>query len=441
LKHNAAITADGDSLGRAEVRTWCGPRRLLALLAALLCCAGAAPVADDDVAAAVADAKLVAGGKDDQQAVLRLKDYPPEALRAAVGVLVEGMASSDQKARVAAYDGLGLIGPDAEAAVPALLTVARGKDPWERTAAFFALGRIRRRSAEVVPVLAEGLKSADMDQRRIAGIALQLYGPDAAPAVPALVELLRHPVDEWDRDLAAMTLASIGPAAAPAVADLLPMLKSPQAQDRSGAARALGRIGVTEGGVVLALTGALGDRDEEVVGAALLGLGDLGRASAGALPLVREVRPTEKNELALWYARVRLGDADAGLARLRELARAEPPKLEVFETIALLKAQGVPLLAEVIRGRGAGTKWAIEALGKVGPEAAAGVPVIVALVKEGRQPGPKAARFDAAVKALGAIGPAAAEALPTLRDVAQKHANPNVRRSAAAAVRRIERPT
>jgi HEAT repeat protein len=407
----------------------------------LLSCAGAAPVADDEVAAAVADAKRVAAGKDDQQAVLRLGEYPPDALRAAVRVLVEATESGDQKARVAAYDALGLIGPDAEAGIPALLAVARGQDRWERTAALFALGRIRRRSAEVVPVLAEGLKSADSDDRRAACYALRFHGAQAAPAVPALLELLRHPVDEWDRSSAATTLATIGPpAAAPAVPDLLAMLKSPQPQDRSGAARALGAIGVTEPRVVRALVGALGDRDEDVVHAALTGLGDLGRdASAEALPVVRALRPGAKGELPLLYARVRLGDADVGLARLRELAHAEPPVLDVFETIASLKAEGVPLLAEVIRARGAGTKWAVEALGKMGPDAAPAVPVLVALLKEGRQPGPTAARFDAAVKALGAIGPAAGEALPVLNELAQKHANPNVRRSAAAAARQIER--
>lgn len=415
----------------------------VAMILVAICAARGAP-ADDWVAAAVADARLALKSLDDaaaaQPAVLRLSEYPPEALRAALNVLIESTSSPDIKVRVAAYDAMGFVGPDAEAGVPVLLAVARDgrRDRWERHSAVIALGRIHRRSAEVVPFLAEGLKSDEEEDRRLALYALRFFGPEGGAAVPALLDMVRRPKDGYDRGDAARALGQIGPAAAGALSDLLPMLRSPSGYDRAGAAEGLGGVGAKDEAALRALVGALGDREEDVVAAALLALGRLGAdASRAALPAVREMRATKKTELALAYARVRLRDAEAGLARLRELARAEPPVMEVFQTIGMLKGDGVPLLCEVIRARGAGTKWAVEQVGEVGPGAAAAVPVLAALLKEGRQPGPKAARFDAAVKALGAIGPAAREALPVLADLAEKHPNANVRRSAGAAVRRI----
>src|SRR4051812_10761535 len=298
----------------------------------------------DPVAAAVADARLAIRPAADpgevQRAVARLSEYPPEAVRAAVAVLVEAMASDNLKVRAAAFDALGFVGPDAEAGIPQLLAVVRdgGRDSREHGSAVIALGRIRRRSDEVVPVLAQGLRSRDEDERLLAVYALMMHGPAGAPAVPALLELLRHPPGKYDRSAAARALGGIGPAAAPAVPDLLEMVHGPESFDRGTAAEALGGIGASDAATLHALVSALGDGDEGVVRSVLLALGQLGpKASAAAQPAVRDVHPTKKTELALAYARVRLGDADAGLARLRELARADPPAMEVFDTIGMLK--------------------------------------------------------------------------------------------------------
>ena len=432
-----------------------GRRAATLTCAALLAWAAATPpvtgadraahaAGDDIVSAAVADARLVVSATEDEEAanrsVLRLSEDAPEAKRAAVPLLLEAMASDQLRVRQRVYHALSLLGPEADPAVPRLLRrVQDAKLDWhERSSAILAVGRLGRRSDEVVPVLAKELESANENDRHVVLFALYYHGPAAEQAMPTLRDVIRRRDGlESNRSGAARVLQNIGRAAAPAVPDLLRMLRAGTGLDRLSAAEALGGIGPVTPNVVPALVAALADAEEDVRGGALRAIGDIAPADPAAVDAIRTMRPTKKADLALAYARVRLGDAEVGLNRLGELARAEPPSMEVFETLARLKKPAVPLLVEVVQSGGAGSRWAIEALGTIGPDAAPAVPSLLALLRGGRQPGPKAVRFDAAVKALGQVGPPAREALPQLTDLSQKHPNMNVRRLATAAVHRI----
>jgi len=88
--------------------------------------------------------------------------------------------------------------------------------------------------------------------------------------------------------------------------------------------------------------------------------------------------------------------------------------------------------------------WAASALGAIGPEAAEGVPALVAALRTtfpGRGlKGPQRYYADGravAAKALGLIGPAARSAAPALRD-ALRDTDSSVRDAAATALKQIE---
>jgi HEAT repeat protein len=89
---------------------------------------------------------------------------------------------------------LGDIGPDAEAAIPDLLSLLKApvtegaiKIHW---AATYALGRIGKQPAIVVPVLAEALQNKYLGPRVPAIEALGNFGPGAQSAIPSLFPLL-----------------------------------------------------------------------------------------------------------------------------------------------------------------------------------------------------------------------------------------------------------
>jgi hypothetical protein len=87
---------------------------------------------------------------------------------------------------------LGDIGPDAKAAVPALLRDAvttRGADHYDD---FQALGKIHAEPALVVPVLIQVISNSPAN-RYYAVAAASRFGSDAKAAVPILVTLLRDP--------------------------------------------------------------------------------------------------------------------------------------------------------------------------------------------------------------------------------------------------------
>lgn len=187
--------------------------------------------------------------------------------------------------RAGAIRSLGILGPDARMAAPALGKVLRGSDHQERADASAALGRIGK---DALPVLLDALEDRNADVRRAAASALAQLGPDAQGAVPALARLLLDP-DRNVRDVAAYALQTIGAPAAgllgkaiaegderaqgAAVQSLLLMVRSlRQAQpalvkmaqsenpgSRQQAIEALGAIHIPNNPTIKTLTNALSD--------------------------------------------------------------------------------------------------------------------------------------------------------------------------------------
>lgn len=112
----------------------------------------------------------------------------PEAAQALLAVL-----STEREADVHATiaDALGLLGPNALPAAPALVRLLGDEHEIVRARAATALGGIGTASPLTVPALIKALGDPDHDVRASAAAALGQVGPPAAEAVPALVGLTK----------------------------------------------------------------------------------------------------------------------------------------------------------------------------------------------------------------------------------------------------------
>lgn len=115
--------------------------------------------------------------------------------------------------------GLGVLGPSAQQAVPALIRALADSQPPVRRAAALALGWIDPASAATVPVLTQALKDPDPTVRRAVAQSLGRSGAAAKDAVPILVARLDDPWSEVGRTVE-WTLVKIG------LADEVPLVQA-----------------------------------------------------------------------------------------------------------------------------------------------------------------------------------------------------------------------
>jgi HEAT repeat protein len=129
----------------------------------------------------------------------------------AVASLVEPLKAGDPLVRTGAARALALIGPDARGALPALSATLHDDTTLVAVMAATALGRIGK---EAVPVLSQALDEPnEVIVRRTILEALRRLGPEAAAAVPVLLKICAD-IDNPVYDLAAETLKKVDAAAA-----------------------------------------------------------------------------------------------------------------------------------------------------------------------------------------------------------------------------------
>lgn len=119
--------------------------------------------------------------------------------------LVLQLKDPDVDLCVVAIQALGLLGPAAIDAVPALFEALKDTDASLRYWAALALGEI---DAVAIPVLIKALSDTDFCVRWGAASALGQFGPVAKDAVPALVERLNDS-HEYVRRRASLALSII----------------------------------------------------------------------------------------------------------------------------------------------------------------------------------------------------------------------------------------
>ena len=251
-------------------------------------------------------------------------------------------------------------------------------------------------------------------------------GPAASEAIPALIDALdskkvrggRAAVRIQSAMRVSLALASVGPAAIPA---LQIALESKDAEQRAGAARALGAMGPAAGIAAPALTKNLADGSEAARQDAVDALGQIGAPARPAI-LVALGDADAKRRAGAALALAQLGAAakDAAAALIPILEKEKDPAARIAQITALPKtgpdpARAVPLLvaaatdADVaIRHAGAN---ALAGARTLHPDA---VKALSALLKNS-DPGLR----QRAAHALGRLGPDATGALPGLVDAAR----------------------
>jgi HEAT repeat protein len=158
-----------------------------------------------------------------------------------VPLLVKALGDESARVRLDAAEELGLVGPPAAAAVPALVKLTEAPaDPLLRIAAAKAVARIDAKNKTAVPLLIEALEDKAGKVRKMAAESLGDLGPDAHAAVAALLRAAKDsdPTVSW---AAIDALGQIGPAADAAVPTLIDALRD--AGTRGAAVDALGQIG------------------------------------------------------------------------------------------------------------------------------------------------------------------------------------------------------
>jgi HEAT repeat protein len=138
---------------------------------------------------------------DERRAAARALGDEKDASQQVVSALIGGLKDPDFFVQRFCAQSLGKIGPDAKAAVPYLIELARSKSARSEVveAAAAALGSM---GPSVVPTLADVVKntSSTPAMRRQAAVSLGKMGKDARAAIPALVEASQSPRRRRDAD-------------------------------------------------------------------------------------------------------------------------------------------------------------------------------------------------------------------------------------------------
>jgi HEAT repeat protein len=407
-----------------------------------------------------------------------LGDLGPAA-EPGVGDLATALKDSDEGVRREAAEALGKIGPSAKAAVPALVAALNDDAGTVTVHAAWALSRV---GPEAVPDLVTALKGEKKLRHLIVAI-LGDIGEAAKPAVGTLSEFLADP--EIDPDLGReimLTLARIGPGAKGAVGVLLKILGDEEHALRAGAAYALAKLGAKEARPLLvqalasdddsemrvvapialvllspdrdALIGLalpriielLGDESNHVRHEALEALAFIGPKAAAAVPQlvsgITDPDPAIRAAHLSTLGEIGPDAADALPAIMKALA---DPDLSVrcsasyaIGKIGAQAQEAIPLLEKNVKGRDEILQMASAwALVHVNPRLRGLADLCLGPLTHALKHSEPAARSHAA-EALGMMGSAAGPALGALEGLLQDP-DENVRKSAAAAIKRIAR--
>jgi HEAT repeat protein len=239
----------------------------------------------------------------------------------AVPELIRLLRDQDESARSFAAESLGMIGPAARKAVPALVPMIGDPRMVMRLVAAAAMWRIDR-DERGIPILLEVLRVGDANDQLFAMTILAEVGPAGKDAVPSLIDILTQGDRSRRPQAAAETLGRIGAEAEAAVPALEAALKDPDGEIRTSAGLALWRIARLEL-ALKALTGELRSPDQNDRFRAAMALGEIGPAAKSAVPALIDVLKNNPSSQAM-IARA--------LGQLGPDAKAAVPALiDIFE--------------------------------------------------------------------------------------------------------------
>lgn len=257
-----------------------------------------------------------------------VRDYAAHALSEIGVAAVEPLAEAARTARSAdariyAMDALGRIGPAAAAAAPTLISLLTDRDG---RVSRHAMDRLPRLGIGAVPDLRVAITARDPVLRRRAAFVLGAIGRKSAAAIPELLQATE------DSDLSvrrnAMTaLGAIGEAQGDVVARLTAVLNDigENSEAREAAAEALGRIAPQDDGVVRSLIAAMDSGDYALCNAAATALGRVPAYAAQTVPPLIDALKDPRYAPARGFAGC--GKAISALGRLGAASVAAIPQL------------------------------------------------------------------------------------------------------------------
>jgi HEAT repeat protein len=321
-----------------------------------------------------------------------------------VDSLIAGLDDKDPAIVHASIESLSTIGPNARAAIPALVRLAKREDGAQ-------------------------LHSKEPSLRRKLLAAIGRIGLDRPETLAALRPVLFRPTQE--EMIAGMDcLANIGRSAKSVGVELKPLLSSNNHLLRLNAARTLAGIDCLDNDVLKVLRAGLREKKGTVRLAAIQTVARVGPPARDCTPILVSLLQDDDVDIRLAAADA-LGHIGVGASQaipaLRELFASDPNDFRVARSAAIALAQigpkALPTLTSIIKNSSlAGRDSAALALGLLGPDAAEAT---TALLEAFDSPD-DAVRSCSAV-ALGRIGQKAKRALPQLDMIRRRDIQMEVR--------------
>ncbi len=250
-------------------------------------------------------------------------------------------------------------------AVDALIRVAReDKSEDVRTNAFITLSPRRADLETVLPALLGGISDPSEAIQYRACESLAAYEDLAAPAIPALIRRLKHPKQPIDARYGPISvLAAVGQ---PAEQPLLELLTDEKPHVRYSAAYALAEIQSEPSDEAIRILAQQLDDETNGYFAQHL-LGDLGPKSAAAVPVLVQLLQTNYSDLNQGFS------------------TPASNSLSVLSTIGSEAKDAIPILRRVLIDKDLDVysrKVAARALGNIGPDAKEAVPALIKALRD-----------------------------------------------------------
>jgi HEAT repeat protein len=222
-----------------------------------------------------------------------------------VAELIAALKANDEVARLTAINYLGLKGPRAADAVPALTEFLSSESAIARAHAAEALGKIGTSSLSAVPQLITLMADKDQIVRRKAVAALREIRPGPKLGLEPLVKMLED-ADAGVRYRVLQTLAEGGSLVVPGVVKALENERATY-----WALLVLREIGPDAKEAVAPLIGLMADPRPEIRRESIIALAEIGEASAPAVPQLIKAMDDPATQAAATYALAKIGKVPA----------------------------------------------------------------------------------------------------------------------------------
>ncbi|MCZ6591904.1 MAG: HEAT repeat domain-containing protein, partial [Alphaproteobacteria bacterium] len=339
------------------------------------------------------------------------------------------LSDPERRVRRAALKALGRIGPEARAALPAILATTRDQSAYVRQAAVLTLGDLDQLNENVLASLRRALRDEDWRVRlnAVKSLAILDAAATAEFAVPVLVAVLERETGadqrgknqfqkqiEQHRDIRLRSDAIsytqwFGADAAAAVPPLTAILRTDDFFQVGRAANVLTSIGSPARSAIPNLLSVALEKPRDrsfIIGSSYFGKPEYAQGEAA-----RALVDLAKNGAAI---------VDLLVPRLRS---SDPTirgnAANLISRIGISHAAAIPILIDMAANDADFTVRidAVDALGAMGADALDSVPLLIAILEDSRIAQPVGIRRyikSSAAVALGKIGPEAEAAIPAL---------------------------